>query len=325
MIRPADRSARRCGQCWALVVVLFVGMFTTPSAFAFIPSAKRTIKAIAEVNRVSGRTTAIQLDLTMRIGDRSPIATGELISHPSGLARLELRGFGGRIDRYLLSGDELLAAKDGKRLDQPQPMLQPIFLLQPGSETTLRAALDMFGIASQWIGLAPCGDQDCFVIGDPRLAAPLPSEQVEPTDDDLDVLDDPLDQSGSGPTPPVEARSSEAGHSDAEDRLLRGPVLSLPEEGLIPRIWVDTRELQVQRIDRRNGVFIVFGPMQTFGKLTVPAWLEVHEPGAPAIRFDVDRAVQVNAPPQAFSRKWLLAPIDPAPDATPKPANPAGF
>ena len=79
---------------------------------------------------------------------------------------------------------------------------------------------------------------------------------------------------------------------------------------------MDAQELQVRRIDRKSGVFVVFGPMVNFEKVKVPAWFEIHEPGAPTIRFDVNRAVQVNAPPQAFSRKWLLAPADPpAPSA----------
>jgi len=252
---------------YALVVGLVLGLVS--SAFAFVPEANRTLSAIARANRASGRTQAIRLELTMRIGDRDAVAAGELISHPSGLARLELRGYGGRVDRYLLSGNELLAAKDGKRLDRPQPMLQPFFLLQPATETTLRAALETFGVQSEWIGLAPCGGEEV----------------------------------------------------SSEGERLAGPVLALPEDGLIPRFWVDTRELQVRRIDRKSGVFIVFGPMANFEKLQVPAWFEIHEPGAQVIRFDVDRAVQVNAPPQAFSRKWLMAPADPpSSDVTRPPA-----
>lgn len=293
--------------CAVTAIGLGLGLFSGPKAFAFIPEVDRTLEAIAEVNRVSERTTAIKLNLTMRIGGRAPIASGELISHPSGLARLELRGYGGRTDRYLLSGNELLAAKGGRRLDRPQPMLQPFFLLQPDSATTLRAALETFGVRTEWIGLAPCGEQDCFVIGDSRLAAPLPPPPVDPSADAQTALGDPLaavdteagsDQGARGDRPSVRA--------SADDRL-SGPVLDLPEDGMIPRIWVDTRELQVRRIDRRNGVYTLFGPMVSFDKLKVPGWFEIHEPGAPTIRFDVHRAVQVNAPPQAFSRKWLLA------------------
>ncbi len=51
--------------------------------------------------------------------------------------------------------------------------------------------------------------------------------------------------------------------------------------------------------------------MVSFEKLRVPAWLEIHEPGEEPIRFDVDRAVAVNAPPTAFSRDWVFAPVEP--------------
>ncbi|MEE8164821.1 MAG: hypothetical protein V3T64_04570, partial [Myxococcota bacterium] len=65
-------------------------------------------------------------------------------------------------------------------------------------------------------------------------------------------------------------------------------------------------QLQVRRIDRADGVFVVFGPVVSFDRLKLPAWFEVHELGeAIPIRFEVDRAVQVNAPAKAFSRRWL--------------------
>ena len=152
------------------------------------------------------------------------------------------------------------------------------------------------------------------MIGDPRLAEPL-ALPVDPVSDEQNVLDDPL---GS---PASELGLEESDGSDmalpTDGDRLAGPVLALPENGLIPRFWVDAQELQVRRIDRKSGVFVVFGPMVNFEKLKVPAWFEIHEPGAQTVRFDVDRAVQVNAPPQAFSRKWLLAPADPpAPSAS---------
>jgi len=292
--RPGDVRRRFPRRSFAIVLVLVFGIVS--ASVAFVPKADRTLKAIAEVNKVSGRANAIQLDLTMRIGDREAIASGELISHPTGLARLELRGYGGRVDRYLLSGSELLATKDGQRLDRPQPMLQPFFLLQPITEETLRAALETFGMQSQWIGLAPCGEQDCFVIGDPRLDATPPLPPLADGIGDGEVLEDPLEDS--------------IRRGDVTDGPLSGPALELVEEGRIPRLWVDTRELQVRRIDRQSGVFVIFGPMKRFEKLTVPEWFEIHEPGAQPIRFEVEAAVQVNAAAKAFSRKWLFAPVD---------------
>ena len=205
------------------------------------------MEEIAKVNRASGRTQALQLKLTMSVGEGGPIAAAELISHPSGLARLEIRGYRGRVDRYLLSGSELLAAKDGRPLERPQPMLQPFFLLQPSTEATLRAALEAFGVQSEWIGLAPCGEQDCFVIGDPRLAAPLPTAPIEPAGGELDVLDDPL-SNRSVDAGPVRDSSEEGDDAAGEHEFpnesgvgepLIGPSLSLPTSDAIARLWVD--------------------------------------------------------------------------------------
>lgn len=305
------------------LATLLIALLSAPPLQAFIPEADRTMQAIAGVNRSSGRSQAIQLELTMRIGDRDPVARGQLISHPSGLARLELRGFNGRVDRYLLSGSELLGAKDGYRIERPQPLLQPLFFLQPSSETTLRAALQTFDVLADSIGLATCGDLDCFVIGDPRLAAPLPEppppERVDAIGEGS-VLFDPLERSeglyslalGTDDAPADDGTLSLQGD-------LEGPELLIPDDAILPRLWVDTEDLQVRRIDRADGVFTIFGPIVSFEKLMVPAWFEIHEPGAEPIRFEVDRAVKVNAPPQVFSRKWVMTPVEPetAPDGDP--------
>ena len=316
---------RKAAFC-ALVLGAATVLLTGPVAQAFIPKADRTMRAIARVNRSSGRSQALQLDLTMRVGDRDPIASGQMISHPSGLARLELRGVNGRLDRYLLSGRELLGAKNGEPIDQPQPLLQPYFFLQPSTETTLRAALQAFDVLSDSIGLATCGEQDCFVIGDPRLAAPLPDRERRLSSiDEADVLADPLELLADGEVSEgtiydlaADAQDGLVGpdgrmHSNGLQALvdLEGPEMMIPEDAMLPRLWVDTDDLQVRRIDRASGVFTIFGPIVSFEKLMVPAWFEIHEPGAEAIRFEVDRAVQVNAPPKAFSRKWVYAPMTP--------------
>ena len=294
--------------CWLALglVLMAVGSF---EAGAFIPEADRTLRAIARVNRSSGRSQALQLELTLRVGDRPPIARGELISHPSGLARLELRGFNGRIDRYLLTGAELTGAKDGVRLDAPQPMLPPLFFMQPSSQTTLRTALESFEVRSDSIGLVPCGEDDCFVIGDPRLAAPLPPAELGIED----LLGDPLeDRLALDRLEEFESAPSDLSIESLEAELER-PFEVIGDDELLARLWVDTENLQLRRIDRGDGVFTTFGPIVSFEKLRVPAWFEIHEPGAvAAIRFEVDRAVAVNAPPQAFSREWLLGPAIPA-------------
>ncbi|HPG24673.1 MAG: hypothetical protein H6748_08070 [Spirochaetaceae bacterium] len=296
------RRVRACALLAASFGTLLALIGPVAAARAFIPEVDRTLGAIAEVNRASGRAQALQLDLTMRVGDREAVAQGEMILHPSGLARLELRGYGGRVDRYLLSGDELLGAKDGLALETPQPLLQPLFLLQPTSRETLRAALETFGVKSHVIGLAPCGELDCFVIGDPRLAAP-----IYPSRDEMRELPEEL---GDGDMPAVSQGPLESG-AGGEDSL-QGPLLAEPEGVRLPRVWVDTKELQVRRIDRASGDFVILGPIVSFQKVKLPAWFEVHEVGRDEpLRFEIDRAVQVNAPPTAFSRKWLLAPVGP--------------
>lgn len=294
--------------------VLAVASLAVPVVSASIPQADRTLREIARVNQDSGRGQALRLDLTMRVGEREPVARGLMISHPSGLARLELRGFSGRVDRYLRSGDELLGAKDGLRIDRPQPLLPPLFLLQPSTSATLRTALETFDILSDSIGLAPCGDQDCFVLGDPRLAIERPeperiSLRLEETSDD--VLLDPLEIEAD----PLEtlAGSPEADALPVQGLRIEDPGPEIPAEARLPRVWVDVEGLQVRRVDLANGSFTIFGPVVAYERVRLPAWFEIHEPGAEeAIRFEVDRVVQVSAPPQAFSRQWLLAPRDEA-------------
>lgn len=148
----------------------------------------------------------------------------------------------------------------------------------------MRAALSAFGVETGLLGLAPCGEQDCFVFGDPRLAQGAMNASGS---------------AGSGGT-----LTGPSFFGSAFGGGLGGSVGG--DLGGMARFWVDTKELQVRRIDRDNGVFMLFGPMVSFAKIKVPAWLEVHEPGAEPVRFEVERAVQVNAPPTAFSQQWLM-------------------
>jgi len=292
-------------------LVIGLGVFAglaAQDARAFVPKPERALEAVAQANQTSGRTQAMQLDLVLRIGDRDAIATGQLVSHPSGLARLELRGSGGRVDRYLLSGPELLAAKDGEPLVDPQPMLQPVFLLQPSSQETLRAALESFGVDSRWIGIAPCGDADCYVFGDPELAAPV----VHRIHVSLPDKENEADALGGDPMGVGTRREEDS--SDVSAATRRGTLAleaSRESTGPVARLWVDTESLQIQRIDRTSGESMVLGPMVRFDRLMVPAWLEILQPGRPPIHFDVKRAIRVNANPQAFNPTWLYSPIDP--------------
>lgn len=295
----ARRSLASLARPAGLLVALVVGLGSVPAA-GFVPEPARVLAAVAQANASSGRTQAVRLDLVMRIGEREAIASGELVSHPSGLARLELRGSSGRVDRYLLSGTELLAAKDGAPLEQPQPMLQPVFLLQPSTLETLRVALETFGIDSRLIGLAPCGELDCYVFGDPDLAVPELHA----------IADDAIGADGAG------GAGQDGGRGQLE-------VLPPSEPGRpVARVWVDTESLQIQRIDRTSGESMQLGPLVRFERLMVPAWIEIAAPGEPPIRFDVQRAVRVNASPQAFHPSWLYSPIDPAEPVRPGAGGP---
>jgi len=298
----------RIGSLVPIGLVIGLGVvagLAAQDARAFVPKPERALEAVAQANLTSGRTQAIQLDLVLRIGDRDAIATGQLVSHPSGLARLELRGSGGRVDRYLLSGPELLAAKDGEPLADPQPMLQPVFLLQPSSQETLRAALESFGVDSRSIGIAPCGDADCYVFGDPELAAPEVHRIPVATQDEAEA---------PGGDPTGDGASQTRAIQDVSVATRKGSLaLEARREstGPVARLWVDSETLQIQRIDRASGESMVLGPMVRFGQLMVPAWLEILQPGRPPIHFDVKRAVRVSANPQAFNPTWLYSPVDP--------------
>ena len=111
MRRPANSVTSAIG------LVICLGLAATASAF--IPQVDRTMKEIARVNRVSGRSKAIQLELTMQVGDAAPIASALLISHPSGLARLEIQGYRRRVDRQFLPGAELLGSAHRRRAGRP--------------------------------------------------------------------------------------------------------------------------------------------------------------------------------------------------------------
>lgn len=290
-----------------VVRIAFAGAFAlcvAGSAAAFVPKPERALAGVAQANMSSGRTQAIQLDLVMRVGDREAVASGELVSHPSGLARLELRGASGRVDRYLLSGPELQAAKDGEPLADPEPMLQPFFLLQPSSQETLRVALESFGVDSRLVGLAPCGELDCYVFGDPSLAIP-----------ERRFLPDARDAEGAatgrpGPTG-IDFGAEPRDESSGSRRGGSLEILPSRDPGApVARVWVDVESLQIQRIDRASGESVSLGPLVRFERLLVPSWLEIEQSGRPAIHFDVKRAVRVNATPQAFHPSWLYAPID---------------
>jgi len=144
-----------------LVVLLFAA-----NASAVVPPPPKVAKAIAESNRTARRGKPLLLKVTLTIGEGQPTAaTGTLVSHPTGLARLELKSTRGFVERHLLQGTSYTASRDGKTIDNPRRFLPPIFLLQGRSGEALIAAMESFGIASDDGVLGRMGDYDCFVFG----------------------------------------------------------------------------------------------------------------------------------------------------------------
>jgi hypothetical protein len=135
------------------------------SAGAAIPNAEKIADAVAETNRHSGRSAPLLLEVSLRIGGAEPAATGVLASHPTGLARLELRGPSGFVERHLLQGNSYSASRDGQLLDLPHPFLPPMFFLQAESGAAFRAALASYGVASGDVALGRAVDRDCYVFG----------------------------------------------------------------------------------------------------------------------------------------------------------------
>jgi len=162
------------------------------SARAHVPPPKRIAHAVAEANRSAGRLGALELEVALRLGaSEQPAATGELLSDPAGLSRLELRSAQGVVERHLLRGGELLASRDGSALALPRPFLPPFFLLQARSGDVLTASLRTLGVSAHEVVLGYLDEHDCYVLGgrepspgaiasSPRPALWVDQESLEP-------------------------------------------------------------------------------------------------------------------------------------------------
>jgi hypothetical protein len=169
-------SARLAARLAVGIALLLAG----PAA-AVIPSAPRIADAVATSNRAAGRATPLWLDVTLRIGDGEPIAEGVLTTHPTGLARLELRSTRGFVERHLVQGSEYGASRDGKLIDDPRPFLPPVFLLQAVSGAALQAALTSFGVTNEQAELGLGDDHDCYVLGGRAPRGPDGVEATKPS------------------------------------------------------------------------------------------------------------------------------------------------
>jgi hypothetical protein len=171
-------SARRAGR---LAVAALVCALLAAPAGAVIPSAERIADAVAVANRAAGRSGPLWIDVTLRIGDGEPLAQGVLTTHPTGLARLELRSTRGFVERHLVQGSDYDASRDGRPLDQPRPFLPPVFVLQAVSGAALQAALASFGVASQQAELGLGDDHDCYVLGGRAARGADGAERAQPS------------------------------------------------------------------------------------------------------------------------------------------------
>jgi hypothetical protein len=145
-----------------------------------IPTAPKIAEAVAESNKMSARAEPLLIDVVLRIGSGEPVARGQLATHPTGLARLELRSDAGFVERHLLQGDDYRASRDGQLLEKFHPFLPPVFLLQATSGAALAAALGSFGVSEQEVVLGRMGDHDCYVFGG-RLPGPPSAERLLPS------------------------------------------------------------------------------------------------------------------------------------------------
>ena len=282
--------ARASQRPWACAL-LFCLLFVAASAWAYLPSPERIYRAMAAANKADGRDGAIQLKLELQIGDRPGVATAELISHPSGLARIELRGAGGLVERHLLQGDTVTVSRNGQLVEDPRTFLPPLFLLQAQSGALVESILESLSVDVESWGLTPCGETDCLLIGDPDQAIARP----EPPP--LRGLDAWAASRAASPRsdPP---KSEEA--PTAED--LGGEAVASA------RVWVERGRYEVRGYADGHGVEIRLGPLAQFGALQVPAWIQIDENERAPARLEVVAAERVNAPGAAFTQEWLFAP-----------------
>lgn len=292
---PSSRLAR------ATVLFVAVVLVAAPPASSFLPKAERIARAAANENRSASRTQALKLALALRVGDRDPIATGSLITHPNGLARLELVDASDLVERHLLLGTEHRASRAGVELAEPRSFLPPLFLLQAPSQLVFEKALLDHGLDILSVGLAPCQQRVCYVIGDPSRVPPPPA----PTEEEL-----------------AQMRAAEvAGSVDRIDDAMategRAPEQALPSAP-VATIWVDTGTFEVVRIESRDGVAIELGQPVVWGDVRFPGSVTIIEPAKEPVHLDVLSVTPVNAPAAEFSRSWLLAPASELPTALPR-------
>ncbi len=172
------------------------------TALAYVPNAGRLAGGIAAVNQKEERSQLLRLRLTLRSeidaaeaeerdaatrsAEEDPalvtpppehiVAEAEILTDPSGLARMEVRHADGRVERHLLRGREYLASVDGAMLANPLPLLLPFPLLQAGTSEQMESLLHSFAVDLTASSLGRVGEADAFILGRDFL-------QAEPTEE----------------------------------------------------------------------------------------------------------------------------------------------
>jgi hypothetical protein len=161
---------------FSISAAVLCALLCSLSVRAHVPRPDRIAAAVATANRSAGRLGVLKVEVALHLeASERPVATGELLSDPGGLARIELRSSGGVVERHLLRGGELLARRDGRVVDAPRPFLPPLFLLQAKSGDGLMAALSILGVSAHEVALGYDGEHDCYVLGG---RAPSPGAEV---------------------------------------------------------------------------------------------------------------------------------------------------
>jgi hypothetical protein len=286
---------------WRRALALLV---VAASATAFVPAAERVEGAVAETNSAAQRNRPLRVEVSLRLAGGDPVARGELVTHPQGLARLELRTARGLVERHVLQGTEHRASRNGDAVDDPRPFLPPLFLIQAESATTLRAALRSYGVWVDAIGLAPCGLRDCYVLGDPSKVPPPWT-----------------------PPPPEGAPESAGAEPRSEPKVVDGPMVAMAQDPELgsprTRLWVDIETFDLLRIDFEDGVSVRLGPPGQFDNVRFPQWIQIDDPQRGSARLEVSRVAPVSAPAAAFGNSWLYSPSEAEGEAS-APATPAG-
>ena len=320
---------------WALAAI---GLVAALPVLATVPSPERIADATAATNGDAHRAQPLRLDLRVQIGERPSVAAGILLSDPAGRVRLELRGGEGLVERHLMLGGQTLAARNGALLEDHRFFLPPLYVLQADKGDGLRQALEGLDVDVDRVGLAPCGEEDCLVLGDvgreiPRRPPPAvlgieAYEQVRALHDQIAAAEaagvsledwreslaaEAAEQAdlleGEPPLPDTaEAAPLLSDAANPDEPASGAPEQTAPESAATrPELWVDRKSFAIRGIDSADGVRIRLGPEATFSGVRIPAWIYIQEPGQEAVQLHV-LGVTIETPdPAAFDPAWLFS------------------